>query len=83
MNKDRRKWIEDKLNEGKQVQIACTYSNACRWNYLTTSGMVLREEFGYVEDFESEEKDCHYVPKMTFSSVRRYQKALENLYLNG
>lgn len=73
-----KKWIESRLNEGKPVQVACTYSNTCRWNYLTTSGKVCREEFGYEEDTEDIWLETFDLPVMSWHSVKRLQKALEN-----
>jgi len=46
-----RKFIEEKFNEGFPVQVACSYTNTGICSvYLTTSGRVCREEFGFVED---------------------------------
>lgn len=73
-----RKWIEDKLNAGLPVQVACTYSNVCRWNYLTTSGQVTREEYGFEDDI-LDEPETHDLPVMTWSSVKRLQNCLQRM----
>ena len=76
-----RKWIEDRMNASQCVQVACTYSNLCRWQYLTTSGKVCREEFNFVEDSDPDIEYATYdLPIMTWSSVKRLQRALENLH---
>lgn len=75
-----RKTIERLLNEYDQVQLACSYSNSCRWHYLTTSGKVCREEFGFVEDTDFNDRAERIdLNMMTWSSVKRLQKALQNL----
>lgn len=71
-----RKWAEEKLNEGKPVQVAVSASNACFWAYLTTSGQVCRREFGFVEDVCEEWPETLDLPKMSWSSVCRLQDAL-------
>lgn len=72
-----KQWARKRINDGKQVQVACTYTNAGRWQYLTTSGRVCREEFGFVEDCE-EHPETFDLPPMTWASVRRLQAALAN-----
>ena len=72
-------WILERINEDKQVQVAVTYSNACYWAYLTTSGRVCRKELGYVEDTIGDNKEILNIRKITFSSIHRLQKTLSNL----
>lgn len=71
------KWIEDRDNEGKPVQLAITASNACFWPYLTTSGQVCREEYFFEED-RIDWTETFDLPKMTWSSCKRFQKCLIN-----
>lgn len=71
-----RRWISDRLDEGKPVQVAVTYSNTCWWPYLTTSGKVCREEHGFVEDVEDEWPECFPVNSRSWSSIVRLQKVL-------
>jgi hypothetical protein len=79
-----RKTIESLLNQYPSVQVACTCSNACRWQYLTTSGQVCREEFGFIEDNLGcdDEHTRIDLPKMTWASICRLQRALINLSNN-
>ena len=72
-----RKWIEARIDEGKTVQLACSYSNTCRWSYLTTSGRVCLEEHGYIEDGESTETlELRF---LTWSTCKRLQRALAQM----
>ncbi len=73
-----RDWIEDRVNEGELVQVACTYCNVGLIGaYLTTSGQVCREEFGFIEDVEEPEEFHQYdLPRMTWSSIKRLQQYL-------
>jgi hypothetical protein len=74
-----REWITARIDEGKTVQLACTYSNTCRWSYLTTSGRVCREEHGYIEDGESDETlDLRFI---SWSTCKRLQRALQNIQM--
>ncbi len=74
-----RKWINARINEGKTVQLACSYSNTCRWSYLTTSGMVCSEEHGYIEDGESNETlELRFI---SWSTCKRLQRALQNMQM--
>lgn len=74
-----RKWIEARLNEGKPVQVACTFSNACRWTYLTTSGKVCREEFGFEEDTEESWPETFPLYIKAWKNVVRLQRALQTM----
>lgn len=72
------------VNQYPSVQVACTYSNVCRWQYLTTSGLVCTQEHGYIEDWNGDE-DGHVridLPDMTIATVIRLQRAIANLYTN-
>ena len=75
---DRREWIENEVNRGSLVLIACTYANiGLIGAYLTTSGQVCREEFGYIDDVEDpDEFDTYNLPRMTWSSIKRMQNYL-------
>ena len=77
-----KKWIKDRLNEGKIVQVAVTATNNSFWAYLTTSGLVCRDEYGFVEDTIEEWEETFNLSKMSWHSVKRLQKALINLYNN-
>jgi hypothetical protein len=76
-----RKVISDLLNRHSCVQVACTYSNVCRWQHLTTSGKVCREEYGYIDDADTDDPTIETVdlPVMTWASVKRLQRTLEKL----
>jgi hypothetical protein len=76
-----KKWILDRINEGKPVQVACTHSNACHWYYLTTSGRVCREDYGYVEDAVDHPETID-LPRLTWSSCGRLRRALTNLHFS-
>lgn len=81
MKKINRKWINDQINQGKPVQVACIYSNVCRWNFLTTSGNVTREEFGFQDDTPTDQDEQVFtldLPVMSWASVKRLQRALAN-----
>jgi len=73
-----RKWIDERINEGKPVQCAVTSSNACYWCYLTTSGQVCRAEYGYAEDTIEEWLETIDIPKLSFASIGRLNRALDN-----
>jgi hypothetical protein len=77
-----KKLILDLINQGLPVQVACTYSNVCRWQYLTTKGNVTCEEFGYIEDLIEDTDLTWPLPAMTWASVKRLQKVLINLQNN-
>jgi len=77
---DRRQFIEVKTNQGDPVQVACTYANVGLVGaYLTTSGQVCQEEYGYIEDVEDpDEFDTFNLPRMTWASIKRLQAYLIN-----
>ena len=86
MKKLPRKIITKMLDNYQLVQVACTFSNACRWQYLTTSGQVCREEYGFEEDCDVDSIELperYELPPMTWSSVKRLQRALQNLSINS
>lgn len=76
------KWARNQINRGNCVQIACTYSNVCCWPYLTTSGRVYREEYGYVEDTEAAGggEETLDLPPMEWARIRRIQGILAYMY---
>lgn len=71
------------------VQIACTYSNCGLIGvYLTNSGMVTREEFGYVEDCVYKEGDIMengqlykilWLKVSDFNRIKRIQNILQKI----
>lgn len=75
-------WVKDRLNEGKIVQVAITATNTCYWAYLTTSGMVCRKEYSYVEDCMDHD-ETYALPFMPMSRIDKLQGILERLYYNG
>lgn len=75
-------WVNDRLNEGKTVQVAVSATNACYWAYLTTSGRVCRKEYGYIEDCIDHE-ETYNLPFMSMKRIDRLQGILERMYLNG
>lgn len=74
-----REWIEERLDRGLQVQVAVSASNACWWLYLTTSGKVCREEYGYVEDVADVWPDTLDLKTRSWASVVRLQECLQNM----
>lgn len=72
-----REWINDCINRGLPVQVAISYSNACYWPYLTTSGKVCTREHGYVEDIDHDTViESRDLPIITMSSIERLQRYL-------
>lgn len=79
-SRERRDWIRERINEGKVVQVAVTYTNTLWSAYLTTSGRVCTREHGYIEDVEEEWEDCHSLPfPISWASVERMQRVLEKM----
>jgi hypothetical protein len=74
------------------VQVACSYTNTgINSVYLTTSGKVCTEDFGYVEDtaWDDDEVDVNGelvrrldLPSITWSSICRLQRWLEHTCQN-
>ena len=66
-------------NKHGNVQVACGYTNAGLCSvYLTNSGSVTREEFGFVED--SDGTETLELNTRSFSSVKRLQNFLMKNY---
>ena len=82
---ERRSFIEEELNAGNLVQVACTYANVGLIGaYLTTSGQVCREEFGFIEDVEDFDEFASFpLPLMSWPSIVRLQNLLQDLYAGG
>ena len=75
-----RDWINRMIDNGYPVQAATTCSNACYWVYLTTSGKVCRREYNFEEDCDTcDGHDRIDIAKITYSSIGRLNRALENL----
>ena len=76
-----RQWINDMLDRGLPVQCAVSATNSTYYCYLTTSGMVCRAEFGYVEDVEPDDNSFETIDisKISFSSIGRLNRALGKL----
>jgi len=71
------------LSTPELVQCAITATNACQWAYLTTSGQVCREEYGFIEDTEdSSEYQTLDLGKLSLKQVARLNRALINFHLN-
>ncbi|KKM62618.1 hypothetical protein LCGC14_1519870 [marine sediment metagenome] len=81
--------IKDFINEGDaQIQVACCCTNTgLSGVYLTNSGQVCREEFGFVEDCCFDEGDImpngeRYrtleLNTRNWNTIKRLQKALVN-----
>jgi hypothetical protein len=65
--------------EAVPVQVACSYTNTGLCGvYLTRSGQVCREEFGYVEDVE-ETGDILELSTRSWPSIKRLQRILARL----
>ena len=75
--------IRDFINDNSLVMVACGYTNVGLCDvYLTTSGKVTREEYGFIEDCtDNEENESITLSLKTrsFYSVKRLQNYLIKL----